>query len=177
MISSVEGVLARLSQGREDRLRHIEVRPARQATFQEWPGWVSDEVRHSFPGVTQPWKHQIDAAQLAHDGNHVVLSTGTASGKSLAYLLPIFNSIEIGSHAPNGRGATALYIAPTKALAHDQLRTLEDRDLSWLRAATVDGDNSREERQWAQQHANFILTRNGSASTMPRGLAWAARTP
>ena len=158
MSSSVESVLARLSQGREDRLRHVEVRAAREATFSDWPSWVTEEIRESFPGVSQPWKHQIDAAQLAHDGNHVVLSTGTASGKSLAYLLPILNAVEIGSHAPNGRGATALYIAPTKALAHDQLRALDERNLPWLRPATVDGDNSREERQWAQQHANLVLT-------------------
>jgi len=158
MNTSIEGVLSRLSQGREDRLRHLEVRPARGAVFSPWPVWVSDEVRQSFPGVTQPWKHQVDAAEAAHQGEHVVLATGTASGKSLAYALPILNAIELGSTAPNGRGSTALYIAPTKALAHDQLRTLQERQLPWLRAATVDGDNSYEERQWAQRHANLVLT-------------------
>jgi DEAD/DEAH box helicase domain-containing protein len=158
MNTSIEGVLARLSQGREDRLRHLEVRPARGAVFSPWPAWVSDDVQQSFPGVTQPWKHQVDAAEAAHRGEHVVLATGTASGKSLAYALPILNAIELGSTAPNGRGSTALYIAPTKALAHDQLRTMQERQLPWLRAATVDGDNSYEERQWAQRHANLVLT-------------------
>jgi len=158
MNTSIEGVLARLSQGREDRLRHLEVQPARGAIFSPWPAWVSDEVQQSFPGVTQPWKHQVDAAEAAHRGEHVVLATGTASGKSLAYALPILNAIELGSTAPNGRGSTALYIAPTKALAHDQLRTMQERQLPWLRAATVDGDNSYEERQWAQRHANLVLT-------------------
>ncbi len=158
MNTSIEGVLSRLSQGREDRLRHLEVRPARGAVFSPWPAWVSDEVQQSFPGVTQPWKHQVDAAEAAHRGEHVVLATGTASGKSLAYALPILKAIELGSTAPNGRGSTALYIAPTKALAHDQLRTMQERQLPWLRAATVDGDNSYEERQWAQRHANLVLT-------------------
>ena len=158
MNTSIEGVLARLSQGREDRLRHLEVRPARGAVFSPWPAWVSDDVQQSFPGVTPPWKHQVDAAESAHRGEHVVLATGTASGKSLAYALPILNAIELGSTAPNGRGSTALYIAPTKALAHDQLRTMQERQLPWLRAATVDGDNSYEERQWAQRHANLVLT-------------------
>ena len=158
MNTSIEGVLSRLSQGREDRLRHLEVRPARGAVFSPWPAWVSDEVQQSFPGVTQPWKHQVDAAEAAHQGEHVVLATGTASGKSLAYALPILNAIELGSTAPNARGSTALYIAPTKALAHDQLRTMQERQLPWLRAATVDGDNSYEERQWAQRHANLVLT-------------------
>jgi len=158
MNTSIEGVLSRLSTGREDRLRHLEVRPARAATFSPWPAWVSADVRRSFPGVTQPWQHQVDAAEIAHAGAHVVLATGTASGKSLAYALPILSAIELGSSAPNGRGSTALYIAPTKALAHDQLRTMQERQLPWLRAATVDGDNSYEERQWAQRHANLVLT-------------------
>lgn len=158
MNTSIEGVLSRLSQGREDRLRHLEVQPARGAIFSPWPTWVSPEVRQSFPGIATPWKHQVDAAETAHRGEHVVLATGTASGKSLAYALPILSAIELGSTAPNGRGSTALYIAPTKALAHDQLRTMQERQLPWLRAATVDGDNSYEERLWAQRHANLVLT-------------------
>lgn len=151
-------MLARLAQGREERLRHVEVRPARAAEFADWPNWVSDEVRDSFPGIQRPWAHQAQAAEIAHAGEHVVLATGTASGKSLAYALPILTAIRSGLTAANGRGATALYIAPTKALAHDQLRTFDERKLPWLRAATVDGDNSREERLWAQAHANLILT-------------------
>ncbi|MFA7323786.1 MAG: DEAD/DEAH box helicase [Candidatus Nanopelagicales bacterium] len=158
MSASVEGVLARLAQGREERLRHVEVRSAREAVFADWPAWVPDEIRASYPGIARPWQHQVEAACLAHDGHHVVLATGTASGKSLAYSLPILTAIHEGISAPNGRGATALYIAPTKALAHDQLRTFAERDLPWLRAATVDGDNSTDERKWAQNHANLILT-------------------
>ncbi|MDP2013447.1 MAG: DEAD/DEAH box helicase [Actinomycetota bacterium] len=158
MSGSVDDVLTRLAQGREERLRHVEVRPARSAVHAPWPDWVSPEIRESFPGINQPWLHQVQAAEIAHSGQHVVLATGTASGKSLAYSMPILTSIQAGLTAANGRGATALYIAPTKALAHDQLRTFAERELPWLRAATVDGDNSREERTWAQNHANLILT-------------------
>ena len=158
MSGNVDGVLTRLAQGREDRLRHVEVRPARAAVQVDWPDWASEEIRSSYPGIAQPWRHQVQAAELAHAGEHVVLATGTASGKSLAYSLPILESIHDGLSAANGRGASALYIAPTKALAHDQLRAFAERELPWLRAATVDGDNSREERTWAQNHANLILT-------------------
>ncbi|MDD2859217.1 MAG: DEAD/DEAH box helicase [Candidatus Nanopelagicales bacterium] len=158
MSAHVEGVLARLAQGREERLRHVEVQPERAAVHADWPSWVDDEVRASYPGITRPWQHQVEAAEIAHAGEHVVLSTGTASGKSLAYALPILTAIHAGASAPNGRGATALYIAPTKALAHDQLRTFTERELPWLRAATVDGDNSTDERRWAQNHANLVLT-------------------
>ncbi|MDO9486236.1 MAG: DEAD/DEAH box helicase [Actinomycetota bacterium] len=158
MSGSVQSVLSRLAQGREDRLRHVEVRAAREAVYADWPNWVTDEVRAAYPDIAQPWRHQVEAADFAHDGLHVVLATGTASGKSLAYSLPMLTSIQSGLTAANGRGATALYIAPTKALAHDQLRTFAERELPWLRVATVDGDNSREERSWAQSHANLILT-------------------
>ena len=158
MSTSVEGVLARLAQGREDRLRHVEVRQAREAVLADWPTWVPDSIRAAYPAISQPWRHQVEAAEIAHGGDHVVLSTGTASGKSLAYSMPILTGIHKGLSAANGRGATALYIAPTKALAHDQLRAFAERELPWLRAATVDGDNSREERLWAQNHANLILT-------------------
>ena len=62
-----------------------------------------------------PWRHQVDAAQLARDGRHVVVATGTASGKSLAYQLPALTRL-----AEDPR-ACVLYLAPTKALARDQL--------------------------------------------------------
>ena len=56
-----------------------------------WPAWVSPRVRHAFArhGILAPWAHQITAAEAAHAGHHVALATGTASGKSLAYLLPV----------------------------------------------------------------------------------------
>jgi DEAD/DEAH box helicase domain-containing protein len=108
--------------------------------------------------LTDLWKHQLDAAELAHGGSHVVLSTGTASGKSLGYLLPALSDVVDGSLAPNGRGATTLYLAPTKALAHDQLDRLDRLALPGLRAAAYDGDTSPEDRRWVREHANYVLT-------------------
>ncbi len=64
-------------------------------------------------------------ARAAHSGRHVVVSTGTASGKSLGYHLPILSDLVAGASAPNGRGATALYLSPTKALAADQLSRID----------------------------------------------------
>ena len=60
--------------------------------------------------------------------------------------------------APNGRGATALYLSPTKALAHDQLDRLDRLALPGLRAAAYDGDTSPEDRRWVREHANYVLT-------------------
>ena len=75
----------------EKPLRHVADLPPRQARPQAWPHWADPDVVRAFHdrGITAPWSHQFQAADLAHDGRHVVLSTGTASGKSLAYQLPI----------------------------------------------------------------------------------------
>jgi DEAD/DEAH box helicase domain-containing protein len=109
-------------------------------------------------GLSSLWSHQLEAAEAAHAGTHVVLSTGTASGKSLGYLLPALSDVVDGAAAPNGRGATALYLAPTKALAHDQLDRLDRLALPGLRAAAYDGDTSPEDRRWVREHANYVLT-------------------
>ena len=71
-------------------------------------------------GIGRPWSHQVEAAEAVRRGEDVVLATGTASGKSLGYLLPLLTAVLDGTSAPSGRGATALYLAPTKALAEDQ---------------------------------------------------------
>ncbi|MBG0814017.1 DEAD/DEAH box helicase [Planomonospora sp. ID82291] len=96
------------------------------------------------------WPHQAEAAGLARHGRNVIIATGTASGKSLAYQVPALNSVL--------DGGTALYLTPTKALAADQLRALEALDVPGLRAAAYDGDTPYEERAWIRRHANYVLT-------------------
>jgi DEAD/DEAH box helicase domain-containing protein len=156
------GVLRLLSDGRPDRLRHIEALPARGGETADWPGWadplVVDALRGS--GVTRLWRHQRAAAEAGWRGEDVVLATGTASGKSAGYLLPTLTAIrgrQRPGHAPS-RGCTALYLAPTKALAHDQLRLLRDLAIPDVVAATVDGDGGTEEKEWARRHAQLILS-------------------
>lgn len=112
-------------------------------------------------GIEHPWAHQAEAAERALDGESVVVATGTASGKSLAYLVPVLSALADGAEAPNGRGATALYLAPTKALAADQRRAV--RELAGplgnaVRPAVYDGDTPVEEREWVRQYANYVLT-------------------
>ncbi|MSV51970.1 MAG: DEAD/DEAH box helicase, partial [Actinobacteria bacterium] len=155
-----EDVLGRLTAGRPDRLRHTATIPARTATTADWPLWVPPELVTAWAGqgIDRPWRHQVEAAEFAHAGRDVVLATGTASGKSLAFTLPALAAVHRGLTVPNGRGSTTMYLAPTKALAHDQLRALTELGLPWLRAATVDGDASGDERAWARAHANYVLT-------------------
>ena len=79
----------------EHPLRHVAELPARHGSQRPWPTWVEPDVLRAFTdrGISSPWAHQVQAADLAHAGRHVVISTGTASGKSLAYQLPILNTL------------------------------------------------------------------------------------
>jgi DEAD/DEAH box helicase domain-containing protein len=103
-------------------------------------------------GVDALWSHQAQAIDALRHRRHVAVATGTASGKSLCYQVPIVESI-----AGGGRD-TALLIFPTKALAQDQLRTFREWLVPDLVAATYDGDTPFDERTWIRNHANVILT-------------------
>jgi len=146
--------------GREERMTHLEVLPARAGDRVPWPQWTDPDLVAALQdrGISAPWRHQVEAAEAARAGRHVVLSTGTASGKSLGYLLPAVTAIT-STQGPRGqRGATALYLSPTKALAQDQLESLRGLGLERLSATTHDGDSSRELRDWARDHAAYVLT-------------------
>jgi DEAD/DEAH box helicase domain-containing protein len=156
------GPVARLvaAPGRADRLLHVHSLPARRAGTAAWPSWADPELVAAYgrAGVPSPWAHQVEAAQAAHDGRHVALATGTASGKSLAYLLPAVTAVLAGGRDVGGRAATVLYVAPTKALAADQLAAIEALRVPGLRPAVYDGDTPPLERRWAREHANVVLT-------------------
>lgn len=137
-----------------DPVTHVERVPARAGEPVGWPGWAPEELRAAFArrGVTAPWRHQAEAAELAYAGRHVVVATGTASGKSLAYQLPALSTLLADPRA------TVLYLAPTKALAADQLRAVAGLELDGVRPATYDGDTPRAEREWIRRHSRFVLT-------------------
>ncbi len=161
-------VLDRLTgaRGRQDRLTHTEHLPARPARYADWPQEIRPEIAVAVEGIgiARPWTHQAEAASLAISGQNVVIATGTASGKSLGYLAPVLSTLLDGTEAPNGRGATCLYLSPTKALAADQLRRLGELrkagagGLDLVRAAAYDGDTPFQEREWVRQYASLVLT-------------------
>jgi DEAD/DEAH box helicase domain-containing protein len=161
--------------GREDSLRHLRVLPRRAATTAAWPTWAHPAVVDAFTrrGVTELWRHQAVAADAAHSRQHVVISTGTASGKSLAYQLPALTSILERRGTRGERGASTLYISPTKALAQDQLTTIADLGLD-IRVTTHDGDSSYEERDWTREHGEYVLTNPDMLhrSLLPRHERW-----
>ncbi len=163
--------------GREERVTHVEVLPPRTARHGSWPAWAAPDVVRAFEraGVDRPWRHQVEAADAAWAGRHVVLATGTASGKSLAYQLPALSAIRSARGDRARRGATVLYLAPTKALAHDQMTAVAGLGLD-VRITTHDGDSSREERDWARDHAEYVLTNPDMLhrSMLPGHHRWAA---
>ena len=143
----------------EHPLRHVSDLAPRQASQRPWPSWVAPELVRTFVdrGITAPWSHQVAAAELAHSGRHVVLSTGTASGKSLAYQLPILCAM---ASDPRAR---ALYLSPTKALGHDQLRAAQsmtnvDARLADVAPSPYDGDTSTEARRFARERSRWIFS-------------------
>jgi DEAD/DEAH box helicase domain-containing protein len=146
-------VLARTAE-EERPVTHVHHLPVRESSTLPWPAWVSPALRDRLEerGVRAPWRHQVDAAQLAHDGRHVVVATGTASGKSLAYQLPALTRL-----AEDPR-ACVLYLAPTKALARDQLASVAALADPSVRPAPYDGDTPGEERDWVRRHSRWIVT-------------------
>ena len=144
---------------RDGPITYTEQRPARPAVVEPWPDQIPESVRNAFPetaGVL--WAHQAEALNHLASGRHVALATGTSSGKSLVFQAAGLTAIQQGrtGYSLEGhRRPTVLYIAPTKALAADQWRRLAPLEVA---AAAVDGDNSRDDREWARNHAAWILT-------------------
>ncbi|HZC41526.1 MAG TPA: DEAD/DEAH box helicase [Streptosporangiaceae bacterium] len=137
---------------RTGRLAHVEQIAAREGRRVPWPEWVPAEVTGALAaaGVPGPWAHQAAVAEHARAGRDVIISTPAASGKSLGYLLPALTAVL--------EGGTALYLAPTRALAADQLRAVQALGIPGLRAAVVDGDTPAAAREWARCHASYLLT-------------------
>jgi len=152
-------------------LRHVVHLPGRTGAVSPWPDWTPPALRAAYVdrGIPAPWTHQVEVAELARAGTDVVVATGTASGKSLAYQLPVLTALLEDPRA------TALYLAPTKALAADQLRVLEELGLPDVRPAALDGDSSADARDWACRHGRWILSNPDMLhrSVLPRHGRWA----
>ena len=145
---------ALLEQGREDgRLAATGREKAMAGQGRELPDDLHPAVLAGLKtaGIEQLWSHQAEAYDAAREGP-VIVTTGTASGKSLAFNLPVLQTL---AQDPRAR---ALYLYPTKALAQDQARKLSALRTPFLRHAIYDGDTPREERRAIRQRSNLILT-------------------
>lgn len=128
--------------------------PARDADYAEVSPPVSGRTAEALVrlGITRLYSHQAQAIEAVRRGEHVIVVTGTASGKSLCYNIPVMEALEQDAHA------RALYIFPTKALAQDQLGKLRLYGLTNLKAATYDADTPKQDRPFVKMGANIVLT-------------------
>jgi DEAD/DEAH box helicase domain-containing protein len=134
--------------GRLVHLAELPARPERLGTLtRPMPPSVAER------GPQRLWSHQVEAIDAIRAGRSVVVSTGTASGKSLCYQLPVAEAA-----ADPIRPGTSLLLFPTKALAHDQLRALSGPGFPGVVAGAYDGDAGPEERAWIRKHATVVLT-------------------
>src|SRR5438874_2655126 len=141
-----------LLQGEE--IAYLGTEPARAARLAPLPDELHPRVREALAaqGIAELYTHQRAAWDAAARGEHVVVTTGTASGKTLAFNLPVLDAL---ARDPKNR---ALYLYPTKALAQDQARTLAGYGVPRLRAAIYDGDTPSDQRWQVRKWANAILT-------------------
>ena len=135
--------------GRLVHVEHLEPRAERHAELERpLPAAVQAAL-----GGQRLWSHQAAAIDAIRRGDNVVIATGTASGKSRCFQVPIAEAV-----ADPVKPGTALLLYPTKALAHDQLRSLTALQLPRLAAGAYDGDASPEEKAWIRDNANVVLT-------------------
>jgi DEAD/DEAH box helicase domain-containing protein len=107
--------------------------------------------------ITQLYAHQAEAINNLHDGNHVIVSTSTSSGKSLIYQIPVLHELE------KDHNTRAMYIFPTKALAQDQRRSLKEMmrfmiGLEETIVETFDGDTEFADRNLIREEGRIIFT-------------------
>ncbi len=147
--------------------------PRRPADLRPYPAELPAALAEALSGrgITALYSHQVQAWEAALDGRNVVLATGTASGKTLAYNLPVLAAWL------SDPAARALYIFPTKALTQDQLANLDSLQAAVpaLKSAIYDGDTSQVHRSAIRKNANIVFTNPDMLHTgiLPHHTNWA----
>ena len=158
-----------LLQGEE--LAYLTTEPPREPRTAPLPVDLHPQLRAALArqGIEQLYAHQAETWTAARAGGHVMITTGTASGKTLAFNLPVLDSL---ARRPKDR---ALYLYPTKALAQDQARALSELAVPGVRTAIYDGDTPQEQRPQIRKGANLILTNPDMLhiGVLPRHDLWA----
>jgi DEAD/DEAH box helicase domain-containing protein len=137
-----------------EELAHLTSEAAREARTTPFPDNLHPRVREALEarGVGALYAHQAEAWEAAARGAHVIVTTGTASGKSLAFNLPVLDAL---AREPKQR---ALYLYPTKALSQDQMRAVTELGAPGVRPAIYDGDTPSERRWQIRKWANLVVT-------------------
>ena len=140
-----------------DRVTHWHVVPAREGKYADIPGSVDERIRSALQarGIRRLYSHQLSAWNEIRAGKSVVLVSPTASGKTLAYNLPVLQAL---LEDPDAR---ALYLFPTKALSQDQQSELNEVILGGeipVKVFTYDGDTPGSIRISARDEGRIIIT-------------------
>ncbi|MEA2069992.1 MAG: DEAD/DEAH box helicase [Asgard group archaeon] len=154
----IEQILAELKHHSRfrDRLEHIETLPAQEPVY----GNLSPPLPIALEKYLQSkkiklYKHQCEAIKYLREGKNIIITTPTASGKTLAFNLPIFEYLAKQKHA------TALYLYPTKALSNDQLivlREMEEKSGISVNPQVYDGDTPRHKRPKIRENSRVIIS-------------------
>ena len=156
----------------DERLVHDSTRPAQAPLFAPLPDDLDPRVADALHniGIDALYTHQADAFHAALNIGPTIVTTGTASGKSLCFQLP---TLELLTTDPKAR---ALYLYPTKALAQDQARAINAFGLTrQIRPAIYDGDTPRQERPQIRRRSNLVITNPDMlhVGILPHHAAWA----
>ena len=138
-----------------ENIAHIETIPAKKASFKKVEDLDEKIVEYLDLKGVKLYKHQAETYEAIKDGENVIITTPTASGKTLAFNLPIMETMIEDSQA------TALYIYPAKALSNDQLHVLEnlegELDIK-INPRTYDGDTPRGDKKGIREKSRIVLT-------------------
>ena len=138
-----------------DRIAHVETIPARKASYKKVENLNPKIVDYLKSKNAKLYKHQAETYEAIQKDENVIITTPTASGKTLAFNLPIMETMI------EDNKATALYIYPAKALSNDQLHVLENLEKSLdikINPHTYDGDTPKSKRYDIRQKSRIILT-------------------
>ena len=138
-----------------ENIAHIETIPAKEASFRKVDNLNERIVDYLDSKNVKLYEHQAETYEAIKDGENVIITTPTASGKTLAFNLPIMETMI------EDKDATALYIYPAKALSNDQLHVLEgmEEELSIkILPRTYDGDTPREDKRGLREKSRIVLT-------------------
>ena len=138
-----------------ENIAHIETISAKKPSFKKIDNLNEDIISYLESKDVKLYKHQADTYEAIKNGENVIITTPTASGKTLAFNLPIMDTMI------EDKNATALYIYPAKALSNDQLHVLEnlenDLDIK-ITPRTYDGDTPRKDKKAIREKSRIVLT-------------------
>jgi len=156
-----------------ENLTHWEMTPAQPAQTAPFPQWLHESLATALrrKGIGQLYSHQLSAVEAVHAGQNVIVTTPTASGKTLCYNLPVLDAVLKES------STRALYLFPTKALSQDQVSELhqlaQNLDMQ-IQTYTYDGDTPVAARQKIREAGHIVVTNPDMlhAAILPHHTKW-----